>query len=327
MRRLAFAFSVALILRGEAFAALPQDVAHAFLEQHIPLSAVSAYVQEIGSAKPVYSLQPGRPMNPASTMKLVTTFAALELLGPDYRWRTEAYTDGPLVDGTLQGNLVLKGYGDPKITIEQFQALIGELRATGLRTIRGDLVLDRSYFAPARSDPSAFDAQPLKPYNVVPDALLINFKSVRFVFAPSAAGDVVEVRAEPALAAVSLRGAPRLTAGECSDWRSGLAAGFANRADSAEASFGGRYAAACGEHDWYVALLDHAHYALGMFRRYWADAGGEFAGSVRDGRPPPGAKPLATLQSAPLYDVVRDINKLSNNVMARQLFLTLAASA
>ena len=325
-RLLALALCSVLIGCGDAFAALPPDVARAFLDQRIPLSAVGVYVQEIGAARPAYSLQPAKPMNPASTMKLVTTFAALELLGPDYRWRTEAYADGPIADGTLDGNLVLKGYGDPKITIEQFQALIGELRATGLKTIRGDLVLDRSYFAPVGRDPAAFDAQPLKPYNVNPDALLINFKSVRFVFAPSAAGDAVEIRAEPALAAVALHGAPRVTAGECSDWRATLAASFANRADSAEATFGGRYPAACGEHDWYVALLDHPHYALGMFTRYWLEAGGVFAGGVRDGRAPPGAKPVATLQSAPLYDVVRDINKLSNNVMARQLFLTLAAN-
>src|SRR5262249_39582623 len=157
---------------------------------------------------------------------------------------------------------------------------------------------------PVRNNPGAFDDQPLKPYNVAPDALLINFKSVRFVFAPGAAGDAVEVRAEPALGAISLRGAPRLVEGECSGWRSRLAASFVNRADRAEASFGGRYAAACGEHDWYVALLDHPHYALAMFARYWADAGGEFAGGVREGRPPPDARPLATLQSPPLYDVV-----------------------
>ena len=327
MHRLALALCLALIFRGEALAALPPEVARAFAAAHIPASAVGAYVQEVGAATPAFSQQPAKPMNPASTMKLVTTFAALELLGPDYRWRTEAYADGPVSDGVLAGNLVLKGYGDPKITIEQFQALIGQLRAAGLRTIRGDLVLDRSYFAPVRTDPGGFDGQPLKPYNVGPDALLINFKSVRFVFAPSATGDAVEVRAEPALAAVSLRGAPRLVEGECSDWKSSLAASFVDRADRAEASFGGRYAAACGEHDWYVALLDYPHYALAMFARYWAEAGGEFAGGVREGRPPPGAKPVATLQSPPLYDVVRDINKLSNNVMARQLFLTLAADA
>ena len=317
----------AWLVSAGAGAALPQGVARAFLDERIPLSAVGAYVQEIGSPRPIYSLQPARPMNPASTMKLVTTFAALELLGPGYRWRTEAYADGPIVDGVLKGNLVLKGYGDPKITIEQFQAFVASLRETGLKTIDGDLVLDHSYFAPATHDPAAFDGEPLKPYNVGPDALLVNFKSVRFVFAPNAAGDAIEVRAEPALGSVGLHGAPRAVAGECSDWRSTLAASFDNRVDGADATFGGRYSVACGERDWYVALLDHAHYTLAMFKRYWAEAGGTFTGSLRNGRVPPHAKPIATLQSPPLYDAVRDINKLSNNVMARQLFLTLATTA
>jgi D-alanyl-D-alanine carboxypeptidase/D-alanyl-D-alanine-endopeptidase (penicillin-binding protein 4) len=257
----------------------------------------------------------------------VTTFAALELLGPDYRWKTEAYADGPLAAGVLDGNLVLKGYGDPKITIEQVQSFVAALRATGLATIRGDLVLDRSYFTPPPHDPSAFDAEPLKPYNVGPDALLVNFKSVRFVFAPNATGDAVEVRTEPALAGVAVRGAPRLVGGECTDWRSSLSASFVNAADHAQANFGGRYPAACGERDWYVALLDHPHYVHAIFAQYWREAGGTFGGGVRDGRAPTGAAPLATLQSAPLYDAVRDINKLSNNVMARQLFLTLATAA
>jgi len=317
---------VASLVATGAHAALPRAVARAFLDEGIPLTAVSAYVQETGDVRPLVSHQPAKPMNPASTMKLVTTFAGLELLGPDYRWKTEAYADGRIADGVLDGNLVLKGYGDPKITIEQFQAFIATLRATGLTAIRGDLVLDRSYFAPAAHDPAAFDAEPLKPYNVGPDALLVNFKSVRFVFAPNAAGNAVEVRTEPALAGVTVHGAPRLVDGECSDWRAGLSAAFANRSDRADATFGGRYPATCGEHDWYVALLDHPHYVREIFARYWSDAGGSFAGGVRDGRAPAGAKPIATLQSAPLYDAVRDINKLSNNVMARQLFLTLATT-
>ncbi|HET7096391.1 MAG TPA: D-alanyl-D-alanine carboxypeptidase/D-alanyl-D-alanine-endopeptidase, partial [Casimicrobiaceae bacterium] len=326
VRRAALVAFAASFVTASVHAALPREVARAFLDEHIPLSAVSSLVQEVGDARPLIAHQPSKPMNPASTMKLVTTFAALELLGPDYRWKTEAYADGPVTAGVLDGNLVLKGYGDPKITIEQFQAFIASLRATGLTTIRGDLVLDRSFFALPPHDPSAFDAEPLKPYNVGPDALLMNFKSVRFVFAPSGTADVVDVRAEPPLANVAVRGAPRLVAGDCADWRSVLSASFVNGADRAQANFGGRYAAACGERDWYVALLDHRHYALAMFTHYWLEAGGTFSGGVRDGNVPAGAKPLAILQSAPLYDAVRDINKLSNNVMARQLFLTLATS-
>ena len=314
-------------LAGAAHAALPRAVARAFVEDGIPLGSVSAVVEEIGAKRALILHQPAKPMNPASTMKLVTTFAALELLGSDYRWKTEAYADGAIAGGVLDGNLVLKGYGDPKITVEQFQSLVASLRATGLATIRGDLVLDRTYFAAPAHDPAAFDAEPLKAYNVGPDALLVNFKSVRFVFSASDGGETADVRIEPPLESVSITGAPRLVAGECGDWRGGLVASFVNGADRARASFAGRYPAACGERDWYVALLDHGHYTHDMFAHYWKETGGAFNGGVRDGKAPSDAKPIATLLSAPLYDAIRDINKLSNNVMARQLFLTLATSA
>jgi len=307
-------------------AALPADLAQALREEKIPSSAVAVFVQRIGEKQPVLAHQAAKPMNPASTMKLVTTFAGLELLGAGYRWKTEAYADGPIADGVLDGNLVLKGYGDPKITIEQFQSLVAALRATGLATIRGDLVLDRGYFAPPTRRPGAFDAEPLKPYNVGPDALLVNFNSVRFVFAPDASATAVAMRAEPPLGNVALSDALQLAPGECGDWRAGVKASIASRADRAQARFSGRYPAACGERDWYVALLDHRHYAQAMFEHYWKEAGGAFDGGLRDGRAPAGARLLATLQSMPLYDAIRDINKLSNNVMAQQLFLTLATS-
>jgi len=320
----------ALLLADQAGAALPPTVARAFHDQRIPLTAVSAYVQEIGAAnsvKPLLTHRPSQPMNPASTMKLVTTFAGLELLGPDYRWKTEAYADGPIAAGVLSGDLVLKGRGDPKITLEQFHELVARLRATGLSSIRGDLVLDRTWFDTGTYDPAAFDGEPLRPYNVGPDALAVNFKSVRFVFAPNLARDTVEVRVEPPLANVVIHGTPRLAPGDCGDWHGGLIAEFNNRAESADASFRGRYPIACGERDWYVALLDHPHYVLSLFARTWADVGGSFAGTVRDGRTPISATHLATLDSVPLYEAVRDINKMSNNLMARQLFLSLATTA
>src|ERR1700676_5298 len=230
----------ALLLADQARAALPQPVARAFLEQHIPLTSVSAYVQEIGAAnsvKPLPMPRASQPMNPASTMKLVTTFAGLELLGPDYRWKTEAHADGPIVAGVLTGDLVLKGRGDPKITLEQFRELVVRLRATGLSSIRGDLVLDRTWFDTGAYDPGAFDAEPLRPYNVGPDALAVNFKTVRFVFAPNLARDTVEVRVEPPLDNIVIHGTPRLAPGDCGDWHSGVQALFKNRAESAEATF------------------------------------------------------------------------------------------
>ena len=320
----ALAFSVATL---PATAALPRDVSRAFLDAKVPLNGVAIVVQEVSRKKPLFTHQPDRPYNPASVMKLVTTFAALELLGPDYSWKTFAYLDGPLdSDGVLHGNLVLKGGGDPKITVERWQAFMAMLRANGLAAIEGDLVLDRTFFAPIAHDPSAFDGEPLKPYNVGPDALLVNFKSVKFAFAPSPGADATVETVEPQLSAIALSGPPPLAHGNCGDWRTTLGATFVDRGTGAEATFAGRYIATCGEREWWVSLLDHPTYVHGMFDTYFRAAGGRFAGRWRDGVAPAGAAPFVTFDSPPLWDVVRDVNKLSNNVMARQLFLTLATS-
>ncbi len=316
---------VVALLAPLAEALLPRAVGRAFIDAGVPLKGVSIVVQEAGALAPLFTFDADRSMSAASVMKLVTTFAALDLLGPDYRWKTEAYLGGPLRNGKLEGDLILKGYGDPKLTIEQWQSFMAMLRAQGLAAVTGDLVLDRSYFRLPPHDPAAFDGEPLKPYNVGPDALLVNFKAVRFVFAPNAAG--VDVHVEPPLPQVALGAPPRLGNGECDDWRTALGAGFADYATNARASFAGRYPASCAEREWYVALLDVPHYALGMFTIYFREAGGRFDGGVKEGRAPAGKAPFATFASPPLYDIVRDVNKLSNNVMARQLFLTLSTTA
>ena len=224
---------------------------------------------------------------------------------------------------------MLKGYGDPKITIEQWQAFMAELRGAGARArSTGDLVLDRTFFKLPEHDPAAFDHEPLRPYNVGPDALLVNFKAVRFAFAPERRAQRVDVRSSRRCPTVALGALPPLVDGDCGDWRATSRAELHRiTARSASAAFPGRYPQACGERDWYVALLDHPHYVHGMFATYFREAGGQFGGGVREGRAPREATPFAVLESPPLYDIVRDINKLSNNVMARQVFLTLATTA
>jgi serine-type D-Ala-D-Ala carboxypeptidase/endopeptidase (penicillin-binding protein 4) len=304
---------------------LPRAVGRAFLDHGVPLNRVAIVVQEIGKPKPLFAYDAERPMNPASVMKLVTTFAALEILGRDYRWKTEAYLGGPILNRTLKGDLILKGHGDPKITVEQWQAFMAALRADGLDAVDGDLALDRSYFSLPLHDAASFDGEPLKPYNVGPDALLVNFKSVRLLFTPDVIAGTVSVNAEPRLDDVMLGRSPALDTSDCGDWRSAVGANFVNMADRASVAFAGRYAANCGEREWWVALLDHPHYVHAAFAWAFRDAGGKFSGGLKERRVPAGAQPFATLESPPLYDIVRDVNKLSNNVMARQIFLTLGA--
>mgnify|MGYP001566737705 FL=1 len=304
---------------------LPPTVELALKRAQIPLSAVAAYVQGVDAASPLLVHNAAQAMNPASTMKLVTTYAALELLGPTYVWKTEVYAGGKLQGDTLLGDLILKGYGDPKLTLERFWLLLRKLRALGLREIRGDLVQDRSYFETVAHDPGKFDAEPLRAYNVGPDALLLNFKAVRFQFVPDAETKSVTVIAEPRPAGLDFSAAVRATGAPCGDWRAGIKAELQSNGARARAAFSGTMPASCGERYWNVSLLAQPDYVYGVFKQLWEELGGTISGGWRDGVAPASARLLATAESASNAELARDINKFSNNVMARQLFLTLGA--
>jgi D-alanyl-D-alanine carboxypeptidase/D-alanyl-D-alanine-endopeptidase (penicillin-binding protein 4) len=310
---------------GGGFAAeLPGPVLQGLRTAGIPLSAVSVLVQEAGTVTPSLALRPEAPMNPASVMKLVTTFAALELLGPAYRWKTEVYADGTRRDDVLEGNLVLRGYGDPKLSYESFWMLLRSLRGRGLREIRGDVLLDRSYFAAAAG--GRIDDEGFRPYNVAPDALLVNFKSLRFDFLPEPERGAVRVFAEPALPGLEIVNSLKIVEGACPEgraFRDLIQAAF--QSTPPRASFTGSYPASCGERDLNVALHTPEDYVAGMIRQLWAEMGGSWNGALREGAVPASARLVYVHDSEPLAETVRDINKFSNNVMARQLFLTLGA--
>lgn len=323
---IAFVLLVAALASSLACAqSLPAPVEQALKRAQIPASSVAVYVQGVDGSKPLLSHNATQAMNPASTIKLLTTYAALELLGPAYAWKTEAYATGGVQGDVLAGDLILKGYGDPKLTLENFWLLLRRLRSLGLREIRGDLVLDRSYFETAEYDPAKFDAEPLRPYNVGPDALLLNFKTVRFLFLPEPDRKNVTVIAEPRPAGLEFAAAVRATDGACGDWRAGVKADFQSNGGSAKASFSGTMPASCGEHYWNVSLLAQPNYVYGVFRQLWEELGGTLAGGWKNGTVPADARLLAMSESSSNAELVRDINKFSNNVMARQLFLTLGA--
>jgi len=321
-------FAAAATAWAQADERLPAPVARALKAAGVPPSAVAVLVQDVDARMPRTGFNADKAMNPASVMKLLTTAAALELLGPAYTWKTEAWIAGPLKDGVLEGDLVLKGFGDPKLGFEQFWLLLRQLRAKGLREIRGGLVLDRSHFAAVPHDPARFDNEPLRPYNVGPDALLLNFKAIRLAFVPDAAARALAVTIEPAPAQLDLVNLLRLTEGACaSTWYEGIRMDLAHTEAAVRLILTGSYPAACGEKGRHVAVLGHAPFVAGVFRQLWAELGGTLAGGWRDGALPAGARLLARAESPALAEVVREINKFSNNVMARQLYLTLAAEA
>ncbi len=254
-------------------------------------------------------------VNPASTMKLITTYSALEMLGPNHQWKTEFYTDGTLSDGILNGNLYLKGGGDPKLNMEKLWLLMRDLRANGVTQVTGDLVLDRSFFVPPQQLPEFNDDgnDENRPFLVKPDALLVNLKALRFV-ARNDSGKVL-VSVEPPIASIRIDNQVKvINAKQCSgDVRC-----------STLVTVSGQLAEGCSSQT-YLSLLDHPTYTAGAVRAIWQELGGSIQGKDRQDVVPKNAKLLARAFSPDLTEIIRDINKYSNNTMAQQLFLSLGA--
>ena len=318
--------SVCSVLLGAALAPtqaqpLPAEVQAALTRARVPTDAVAVLVVDAeGKAAPRLSHRADVPMNPASVMKLVTTYAALDLLGPAYTWRTPVWLDGRVEGGVLKGNLVIQGQGDPKLVLERLWLLLRRVQGLGVQRIAGNIVLDRHAFEVPASDPGDFDGEPLRPYNAAPDALLLNFNALMMTFTPDANGLQSRVQIDPPLAGVQLPTQVALSkTAAFGDYRAALKADFS---EPKRIQFTGSYPAACGEKVWSVAYADPASYSARALEGLWRNMGGKLDGTVVDG-PAPATVPSFELVSPTLAEVIRDINKFSNNVMAQQLFLTL----
>jgi len=263
-----------------------------------------------------------RAFKPASVMKLLTTQAALELLGPDYRWITRVYAHGGMEADVLRGDLVIEGSGDPRFAHEDLWRLLTRLRAMGLREIRGNLVLDRRLFRVEPQDPAAFDGRPERAYNASPDALLLDAKALTLLLQPRSVGQTAQVASEPVLTGFSVE-PPMTIDGPCNGLRDQLQPKFSAQG----LRFAGGLPLSCGERElsFHLYTLDHRQYFGAVFRALWSQLGGTLSGSVIDGELRSDARELTQWVSAPLASQLRDINKFSNNVMARNLLLSLAA--
>jgi D-alanyl-D-alanine carboxypeptidase/D-alanyl-D-alanine-endopeptidase (penicillin-binding protein 4) len=319
-------FIFPLLLVGCVFSARAADLPVAFTaalkQAGIPLDHVAVVVQPLDAAEPVLSLNAGAAMNPASVMKLVTSFAALNLLGPAYAWTTPVWADGPIENGVLKGDLVIKGSGDPTLTLERMWLLQRELRAHGVRHIHGNLVLDLSYFDLPAFDSGAFDDEPLAPYNAVPAALLANFNAVTLHLTPD--GNRVLIEPEFALPGVTL--ASQLVLDDstaCNGWKDAITP-VVPEGGRLTLVVGGHYPRSCGEQALSLNLLDPAATFDFIFRGLWAEAGGTLTGTTVMGTAPT-TDPLLQFTSPPLTEALTHLDKYSNNLMARNLFLTLGA--
>lgn len=324
LRKLAIAgllLPLALPLHAAVNSSLPAKVQQSLKANKISSQSLSVVTLPLTGPGTSTFFNADVSVNPASTMKLVTTFAALELLGPTHQWKTEFYSDGPLKDGVLHGNLFLKGGGDPKLNMERLWLLLRDLRANGVQQITGDLVLDRSHFnhpeLPTFNDDGG-DTN--KPYLVTPDSLLVNLKALRFVARTD--GGKVHISVEPPIAEIRIDNRVKaLPSGKCPGWPD-VRYNPVKQFDGTTVIVSGKLAEGCSAQT-YLSLLDHPSYAAGAVRAIWQELGGKILGTDRLAEVPKKASLLARTFSPDLVEIIRDINKYSNNTMARQLFLSL----
>ncbi len=302
---------------------LPPPVQNVLKLRSVPQNTVSIQVTDVNAGNTVVSWLANEHRNPASTMKLLTTLVALDRLGPAYRWRTEVYARGDIKGGVLDGDLLLKGYGDPFLVTERVWQLARQIRHSGIQDISGDLLLDDSWFFVGEYDPAAFDRQPLRAYNVAPNALLMNFKVVRYWFQPEVDGSGVSVRVDPAIDNLRVVNRLKLRNSSCRGFQRGISVDMNDVLD--EVTFSGSFPNRCKAYAMDRTALSHREFVHGLFGHIWRDSGGEFDGRWRAAVAAPDEEPLVVFESLPLADVIARVNKHSNNVMARHLLYTLSA--
>ena len=306
-----------------ADADLPLSVQNALNARNVPHDSLSVFVSDVDTGEVVLKWLDDQPRNPASTIKLLTTLVALDVLGPAYRWRTDVFVDGELKDGRLDGNLMLKGYGDPFLVTERVWQLLRDIRHEGIREISGDLSLDDGWFEIGDYDPAAFDRQPLRAYNVAPNALMMNFKVIRYLFEPDLAGGSVDVTMDPELDNVSVDNRLGLSNSSCRGYQRGITV-TTNETDD-EVTFSGRFPNGCKRYAMDRTALSHNEFAYGLFASLWRESGGSIDGGWKNVVIEEDREPLLSFDSRPLTEMIALINKHSNNVMARQLMYTLGA--
>ena len=307
-----------------ARAELPEPVLRVLAEQGLPPTAVGALV--LRGDQVVLAHEASRPLQPASTMKLVTTLVGLEHLGPVFRGRTELLTNGELKNGVLKGDLVLRGGADADLSGEVLEGMLRALHNAGIRRIEGNLVLDRALFNPARTDVNVppFDESPEAYYNVIPDALLVNKNMLQIDMRSTDKRIALDM--QPALLGVTIRSNMTLIDADCAKWEDGwkLPEAVRGKDGKLQVVLHGTYPKNCAKTN-SINVLDRDDYIDSLFRLKWKQLGGKLSGKTVEGSTPFDARLLAEHKSRALPEIVRDTNKPSDNALARTVFLSLGA--
>lgn len=304
---------------------LPTSVQNALSKNKISSKQLAVSVRPLDGGKLSLNWQADKKVLPASTEKIITTLAALETLGPNWRWKTEYLSQNTLEKGTLEGPLYIRGGGDPTYVIENLWRDLSVLKTKGLKKINGDIVIDRSYFLSDKSSVS-FGSDIQRPYMKEADAALLNYQAVTFDIEPDPENGIARITTTPALKGLSAPATVKLTntPKQCIAWRQALDLNLDNEW---KPTFKGGFPQSCPPKKLSYIINDPQKYWEALLTPLFQEVGITWKGQVIEGKVPENANSLYTAYSEDLVHISRLTNKYSNNVLARHIYLTLGLKA
>jgi len=296
--------------------------------EYFPLNKnnYSIYIQAVDSNEPIASWQTHVKRTPASVMKLLTTYSALLDLGFDYRWETKFYYTGKIRNGVLKGDLYVRASGDPTLVTEDIDEIAAQVRASGIRKIKGNIVIDRTLFKVSSKNSSEFDKNLYSPYNAMPDAIMFNKRTSTFCVTPQ--GKRAKITKDVPDKSYKIVNKLKIVNGSCRRGRAWPRVTIKTNSSSRSTVFlSGKLSKHCGKRT-ICKVISMPHRAFYYaFREGLREAGVHMTGILKLKKVPKNAKYLFSHYSEPLESVISTITKKSDNLMARQLMLTIGAKS
>ena len=296
----------------------------ALIKKHqIPENKLSIILEDSESGERLISINPSTTRSPGSVTKIFTAFAALDLLGEAYQWRTDAFIEKENNNKEIVDHLLIRGGGDPSFSIKDLEELILNIRAKGIREIRDDIYFDQTFFRQRKKSTAKFDKSPLRPYNTMHSSLIVNSNKIDLSF------NLNEQTGKPDITplflpiGIEIENNLSVGSGKCKDFRSKVTFDEKFRKQTLTILINGVYPAQCKNLDHDLAITRTEHYFFGVFKKLWLNSGGTINGYYKKKNKSNKHVLVAHVFSEELSTALEMMLKESDNLTARNIFLSL----
>ncbi len=302
---------------------IPDDLEYKLRRIPLNQNSYSIFVKEVNSDVPIISWNAYQPRTPASVIKLLTVYSGLLGLGYDYRWETKFYSTGYIDSrGRLKGDLIIKASGDPTLKTKDLDDIVNNIQSLGINAILGNIVIDRTLFRVPMRNNSGFDRNKYSPYNAMPDAMMFNKRKSTLCVTPR--GKSLKINRIDHDKSYRVVNNLKVVNGSCRRGRSWPRVGIrTDRNQHSIITLSGKLSKRCGRRTiCKVVSMPHRSFYFALKDKL-KSVGIKFKGTLKLRKVPKKAKYLFSHYSPSLEEVISTIAKHSDNLMARQLFLTL----